>query len=128
QRWYVICYPAKQVAVCEWISDLWPLAESFHLLTRDSSSAKCARSGEPVMAQPGGRCMLSKRVILVVVALCCLFGLVPNALFSQETTAGVQGYVKDPTGAVVAGATVEVSGPTLLGSRKTETDTTGFYR
>ena len=72
--------------------------------------------------------MLSKRVILVVVALCCLFGLVPNALFSQETTAGVQGYVKDPTGAVVAGATVEVSGPTLLGSRKTETDTTGFYR
>src|SRR5437667_893374 len=80
------------------------------------------------MAQPGGSYMLSKRVVMVMVALCCVFALVPTALFSQETTAGVQGYVKDPTGAVVAGAAVEVSGPTLLGSRKTETDTTGFYR
>ena len=71
--------------------------------------------------------MLSKRVILVVVALCCLFGLVPNALFSQETTAGVQGYVKDPTGAVIAGAIVEISGP-ALGAKTTETDASGFYR
>src|SRR5438477_3881747 len=93
----------------------------------DSSSAKCARSGEPVMAQPGGRCMLSKRVIFVVVALCCLFGLVPNALFSQETTAGVQGYVKDPTGAVIVGALVEISGP-ALGAKTTETDASAFYR
>src|SRR5256886_15656436 len=97
-------------------------------LIPNSSSVGCAQFRWPVMAQPGGSCMLSKRVVLVVVALCCVFALVPTALFSQETTAGVQGYVKDPTGAVVAGATVEVSGPTLLGSRKTETDTTGFYR
>src|SRR2546430_8308140 len=39
------------------------------------------------------------------VVLCCVSALVPTALLSQETTAGVQGYVKDPTGAVVAGAT-----------------------
>src|SRR2546421_6564225 len=79
------------------------------------------------MAQPGGRCMLSKRVVLVVVALGCVFALVPTALFSQETTAGVQGYVKDPTGAVIAGATVEISGP-ALGAKTTETDASGFYR
>src|SRR6266478_2175195 len=72
--------------------------------------------------------MLNKRVVFVVVALCCVFALVPTVLLSQETTAGVQGYVKDPTGAVVAGATVEVSGPALIGTKKTETDTTGFYR
>src|SRR5690242_8025949 len=72
--------------------------------------------------------MLSKRVVLVVVVLSCVLGLSPTTLFSQETTAGVQGYVKDPTGAVVAGAAVEISGPTLLGSRRTESDTTGFYR
>src|SRR3989440_184449 len=71
--------------------------------------------------------MLSKRVVLLVVVLCCVSALVPTALFSQETTAGVQGYVKDPTGAVVAGATVEISGP-ALGAKKTETDATGFYR
>jgi len=46
---------------------------------------------------------------------------------SQETTGGIQGYVKDPTGAVVVGAVVEISGPTMA-SRKTESDSTGFYR
>jgi hypothetical protein len=36
--------------------------------------------------------------------------------------------VKDPTGAVVAGAVVEISGPTQIGIKKTESDTNGFYR
>src|SRR2546430_16219577 len=71
--------------------------------------------------------MLSKRVVLLVVVLCCVSALVPTALFSQETAAGVQGYVKDPTGVVVAGATVEISGP-VLSAKKAETDATGFYR
>ena len=47
--------------------------------------------------------------------------------YPQETTAAVQGYVKDSTGAVITGAAVEISGP-ALGSKKTETDSTGFYR
>lgn len=51
----------------------------------------------------------------------------PPAGYAQETTAGIQGLVKDQTGAVVAGATVEISGPTL-GVKSVETDTTGFYR
>src|SRR5215471_2108055 len=53
---------------------------------------------------------------------------VPGA-FAQETTAGVQGTVKDPSNAVIAGATVEVSGPALIGgSRKVTTDDAGNYR
>ena len=46
----------------------------------------------------------------------------------QETTAGVQGTVKDPQGALVPGATVEVSGPALIGKKTATTDTGGFYR
>jgi outer membrane receptor protein involved in Fe transport len=68
------------------------------------------------------------RCCLALVLICALTLMMLPAALAQETTAGVQGYVKDPTGAVVAGATVEVSGPALIGTRKTETDTTGFYR
>jgi hypothetical protein len=51
------------------------------------------------------------------------------AAFAQETTAGVQGTVKDPSNAMIAGATVEVSGPALIGgSRKVTTDDGGNYR
>jgi outer membrane receptor protein involved in Fe transport len=50
------------------------------------------------------------------------------AAFAQETNAGVQGYVKDQSGAAVAGVVVEVSSKSMMGTRKTETDTSGFYR
>ena len=45
--------------------------------------------------------------------------------FGQETTAGVQGTVKDPSGAVVSGATVTVSGPALIGKKTATTDSAG---
>ncbi|MEO5937314.1 MAG: TonB-dependent receptor, partial [Terriglobales bacterium] len=48
--------------------------------------------------------------------------------FAQETTGGIQGTVKDPQGAVVSGATVEVTSPALLGSKKATTDANGYYR
>ena len=48
--------------------------------------------------------------------------------FAQETTAGIQGTVKDPSGAVVAGATVEIASPALQGGRRATTDTGGIYR
>ena len=48
--------------------------------------------------------------------------------FAQETTGGLQGVVKDPTGAVVSGATVEVSSPALIGVKKLTTDAAGYYR
>ncbi|HVZ82260.1 MAG TPA: carboxypeptidase regulatory-like domain-containing protein [Terracidiphilus sp.] len=48
--------------------------------------------------------------------------------YGQETTGGIQGTVKDPSGAVVAGATVTVTTPTLVGSKVVQTDAAGYYR
>jgi hypothetical protein len=49
-------------------------------------------------------------------------------VLAQETTGGVQGTVKDPTGAVVPGANIEISGPALIGSKAVITDRSGFFR
>lgn len=50
------------------------------------------------------------------------------ASFSQETTAGLQGTVKDASGAVVANAHVVVKGTTLVGDKALNTESTGYYR
>ena len=50
------------------------------------------------------------------------------ALFAQETTAGLQGTVKDASGAVVANAHIVVHGTTLVGDKSLDTDATGYYR
>src|SRR5215472_4441079 len=50
------------------------------------------------------------------------------ALLGQETTAGLQGTVKDASGAVVANAHVVVRGTTLAGDKALDTDSTGYYR
>jgi carboxypeptidase family protein len=49
------------------------------------------------------------------------------AAFAQETTAGMQGVVKDASGAVVSKATVEVSSNTLIGAKSLTTDSSGYY-
>src|SRR5882672_9876591 len=69
--------------------------------------------------------MFQSRTALVALLMAIL--LVPCA-FAQETTAGVIGTVKDPSGAVVGNATVEVTGAALLGSKKVTTDSSGTYR
>ena len=50
------------------------------------------------------------------------------AAFGQETTAGFQGTVKDATGGGIPSANLEVSGPSLIGTRKVLTDSEGNYR
>ncbi|MBP1598592.1 MAG: TonB-dependent receptor, plug, partial [Acidobacteria bacterium] len=61
--------------------------------------------------------------------LWCLITLcIVPCVVAQETTAGLQGVVKDPSGGVIVGATVEVAGAALIGSRKVETDASGQYR
>jgi carboxypeptidase family protein/TonB-dependent receptor-like protein len=47
--------------------------------------------------------------------------------FAQETTGGIQGTVKDPSGAVVSGATVTLSSPALIGKKTATTDSAGNY-
>ena len=60
----------------------------------------------------------------------CTFLLLMStlALKAQETTAGLQGTVKDPSGGVVPQARVEVTANTLIGSKSIETDANGYYR
>src|SRR5258708_35996604 len=60
---------------------------------------------------------------LVLIAL-----LVSPCVFAQETTAGLQGTVKDPSGASIANANIEISGVSLIGIRKAKTDDAGGYR
>jgi hypothetical protein len=54
--------------------------------------------------------------------------LIAPAALGQETTAGIQGSIKDPTGAVIANATVEVYGSNMIGTRKVQSDDSGNYR
>jgi hypothetical protein len=67
-----------------------------------------------------------KRLALAV--LLALLALVVPAMFAQETTAGLEGTVKDASGAVVPKATVEVTSPALIGAKKMETDNGGYFR
>ena len=53
--------------------------------------------------------------------------LIPG-MFAQETTGGMQGTVKDPSGAVVSGATVDVTSPSLIGKKSATTDSGGYFR
>jgi len=54
--------------------------------------------------------------------------LFAGSVFAQETTGGLQGTVKDPTGAVVPKAHIVVTGSTLAGSKAEDTDASGYYR
>jgi len=64
-------------------------------------------------------------VISLVLALCVVLSLSAQA---QETTGGLQGTIKDATGAVVPNAKVVVTSSTLVGNKEIETDGSGYYR
>jgi hypothetical protein len=63
----------------------------------------------------------------LLLQMCALLLLVAGAA-AQETTAGLQGTVKDPSGAVVSKAHVVVTGASLVGDKATDTDGSGYYR
>src|SRR4029077_18894104 len=54
--------------------------------------------------------------------------LLVTGAFAQETTAGLQGTVKDSTGAVVPNAHVVVTGTSLTGDKSADSDGAGYYR
>jgi hypothetical protein len=54
--------------------------------------------------------------------------LVVTGLFAQETTGGLQGTVKDLTGAVVQGAKITLTGTNLTGAKEATSDANGYYR
>ncbi len=74
------------------------------------------------------RHFVSLTSLLAVLLVCVVELSMLPAAFAQETNAGVQGYVKDQSGAPVAGVDVELSSKAMMGKRQTETDTAGFYR
>lgn len=69
---------------------------------------------------------LSKLITLFAWVLAAT--LLVSTAFAQETTAGIQGTVKDPQGAVVANATVELTSPSLIGKKSGKTDSSGKYQ
>ncbi len=69
------------------------------------------------------RCLL---VMFLLTAGYCL--LVSTQMFAQETTGGLQGTVKDPSGAVVANAQVVATSNILTGNKTVNTDASGYYR
>src|SRR5579859_7096027 len=67
----------------------------------------------------------SKLFALLVTMALLLSGVY---LFAQETTGGLQGTVKDPSGAVVGGAHIVITGTTLAGNKALDSESTGYYR
>jgi len=64
---------------------------------------------------------------MFTVCLLSVLLLIAN-VFAQETTGGLQGTVKDPSGAVVSKASVVVTGSALGGEKSLVTDSSGYYR
>ena len=64
--------------------------------------------------------------LLFLWSLIALF-ILPSAM-AQESTAGFQGVVKDPSGALIPNASLEISSPALIGTRKIQSDGAGNYR
>jgi hypothetical protein len=69
----------------------------------------------------------SAKFLMFAVCLFSVLLLAANA-FAQETTGGLQGTVKDPSGAVISKAAVELTGTSLAGKKNLETDAGGYYR
>jgi hypothetical protein len=70
----------------------------------------------------------ARRSVLLPCLLTFIFAIEVLPLANaQETTGGIKGYVKDKTGATVAGAQVELSGSALLTPRKAESDSAGYF-
>jgi hypothetical protein len=68
----------------------------------------------------------SRTIILSLVFL--IFQFSASVSTAQTTTSTIEGTVTDPTGAVIAGATVKASGTALAVERSVTTDAEGFYR
>jgi hypothetical protein len=72
--------------------------------------------------------MSKVRGVTPILVLLCALLLISSCAYAQETTGGIQGTVKDPSGAVVPNAKVAVTGNTLVGSKELTTDSAGYYR
>jgi hypothetical protein len=72
--------------------------------------------------------MAKNRVLFRILIPVFVLTLLVAGAFAQETTGGMQGVVRDPSGAVVAHAHVELVGSSLVGKKEADTDAGGYYR
>jgi len=72
--------------------------------------------------------MSKVRGFIPILVFVCAVLLVASTAYAQETTGGLQGTVKDPSGAVVPNAKVVVTGSSLVGEKELATDSAGYYR
>src|SRR5205809_7474795 len=81
-----------------------------------------------VVVLRGVQLRLRVRVFLSIAVACAM--LIPRAAWAQATNSGtITGVVRDPSGAVLPGVTVEASSPALIEkSRTAVTDGQGVYR
>src|SRR6266446_7462688 len=75
---------------------------------------------------------MSRRVswlggVSAVLLVCALVFTMLPAAYAQDTTGGIKVYVKDKTGATIPSAQLELSSTALLGAKKGETDSSGYY-
>ncbi len=69
---------------------------------------------------------MKMRLGSLVLALCTLLPIPPA--FAQEQTGSIQGVVKDSSGGVLPGVTVQAKSPSVVGASTTVTDSEGNYR
>src|SRR5580698_1241736 len=80
------------------------------------------------MHSGGSKMVVGVRVFKTLVVCLCSLLLFVGYTFAQETTGGIVGTVKDPSGASVPNATVSVTAPALVGTKSVQTDSSGNYR
>src|SRR3984957_7201132 len=80
------------------------------------------------MQSGGSKMVVGVRVFKTLVVCLCSLLLLVGYTFAQETTGGIVGTVKDPSGASVPNATVSVTAPALIGTKTVQTDASGYYR
>ena len=67
------------------------------------------------------------RVRSLALGLCGLLVVAATA-FAQERTGGIAGTMKDSSGAILPGATVQATSPSLVGAQTAVADHQGAYR
>ncbi len=72
------------------------------------------------------RAWLSRAITASVIVGAMAFGA--DAAFAQVSTGGIRGIVRDDTGGVLVGVTVEASSPARMGTAVVVTDNDGAYR
>ena len=79
------------------------------------------------MREPTGKCVNRYWYLGLLAMLLSVAGLVPLVASAQQATANVNGVVKDPNGAAIANAQIELTNVSTGVVRKTSTTTEGIY-